>query len=1403
MSDRVDIELIEAVEFESVDRVRRLLAQGANANSRKRVSLTARVKEERLLRKGGLFYSDQYETIVDARTDAIECESVLGLAIMRGNEDIVRALLENGADPNMEIAWKISSWGKSWDVAKWNDRRWYWTSSFLCPLMLAMARGGTWSFSSGGGTGELPYSDGTIYANRKGGNVLLDNPRREEDSYATIRLNPNLEIVKILIQYHANVTTGVLATAKRHSNSQFSEILESHPSERQNFPSQQTPNWAIIPDLNLTSQPTRQFPQQLANQHVTKREGVPSTDPNNLSRPPWQIDYRSIIKGEKIGEGGFGVVFRAEWTAIDVAAKYLKLENGASREAYRTTFYQEVAAWHAVGYHPNVVPLLGASWEAPQPVMISKFMKNGNVLDYLAKCKANGTSVDKLRVLHNIAAGMFYLHSVRDIVHADLKPQNALVDDDGSTLVADFGTSKILDLPSEGITGNRAGTGIYMPPERLEGGGATKEGDVFAFGVTAYRIWTERIPYSELGLEELVTLRLIDKGQRPLIKESDEMPHELQRLVCQCWDADPLVRPGFELIARRLKDMRGFTKFADQLKPKSSPAAFSGVTSEFWTLLEESTNADQMDEEDAGAVQIINAVEQNDLSNLKRLVSKSANGASGANGDPNSRKLVTLNCHVDKDDARSDTIQAESALAVAILNGNVDAVRVLLDHGANPNAPIGWKLSHSGKWDLAYWADNRWHFQYKFSSALMMALGGAGCKVTLSNGHTREHPFSPWQQDAENQGLLRVNLKGGHVVLDTPQKTGDQYRDGRIASLVQGHLNRWPETRVACVGVEEVVPGWTKLQMLFSPVVEDVEDFQDRDREWKGDGGPDAQIADNQPHGARDASTGSTRPPLAPSRDTRWDIYRTSRHFDSDTHNHRTSATTTAHTQGNSRRFSLPFDPNLTPTSTSPTTSTSMSISSPSSSPTETNGDNLAGLFLNGPHTGQKPASETAAPIPLHLYLPQLPTGSHTLAPSRSYAALRAPTPKEAMALLPVSEAEEEHEESKFTLAHSGSGVASIGAGVPLQADQNHTNASPVPNSTPAPQAHVAQSSRPPQRSRASNFTQTQELKRSSRDPPPSSVAALASTLSRAGSLFRTKPSTVMTFHSKSPSSSTTTSTSTTTSSSSGSSQSLPRPIIRMNGSAGAVGMRKSVVVASATASASARSGGESAGRERARAESWDATAGPALARAQAPSRTQSQGHFRENVVESPVSTSLPLPGPFLFHKHPTPPPSPDAVARLVADQLRASEDLRSENTTLTTQISLLSATHASSTSHLHTRIAELEKEVDALRGVKDALKGTGGPHWVGKKDVKRVMWAAAEFVARDTDEMGMQMGDVVFVNVVYPDGWASGFHTSKNATGFFPFACVSPTKPSGDRPAVTVNKDAPRRTASAAVTVI
>ncbi|KAJ3341470.1 hypothetical protein HDU93_004871 [Gonapodya sp. JEL0774] len=558
MSNTRDIQLIEAVENGQAPRVRQLLADGANPNARKRVTLTCRIGSE-------------------TKTDTAECESALALGILHANEDIVNALLEGGADANGVCGWKIADSWPLWTADRWSRRRWLRTILFSSALTLAVARGGKETWCSGD-TGDLPNSDNQLGISLKGGDMQIWDPNKRKDTcISPFTLHPSLPIVKLLLSHGAVVTERELDAAYKQPDGRFLQMLQNH----QFYPPTPVPSHTqpssppiIAPSSSPQSEPSSppitapSYPQPQPSPpaiHISSSNPIipPAAEirPQTPVRPVWHIHHTDVEVGEKLGQGSFGIVYKCEWSGITVAGKYLLLDTSPSeqpRESYKVAFDREVTAWHTAGYHPNIVPLIGASWESSHPLFLSKFMKNGDVVSFLQKNPVFATLKMKLRILCDIAAGMLYLHDIRNIVHADLKPQNTLVDDDYTTLVTDFGTAKIVDLPPSEATGMRIGTSAYMPPERLLGSGATKKGDVYAFGVTVFRIWTGRIPYSEDEFNGLPLDSIADRRRklRPLILESDIMPESLEQLVEECWDHFPAKRPVFGDILKRLKEIR-------------------------------------------------------------------------------------------------------------------------------------------------------------------------------------------------------------------------------------------------------------------------------------------------------------------------------------------------------------------------------------------------------------------------------------------------------------------------------------------------------------------------------------------------------------------------------------------------------------------------------------------------------------------------------------------------------------------------------------------------------------------------------------------------------------------------------------------------------------------------------
>ena len=208
----------------------------------------------------------------------------------------------------------------------------------------------------------------------------------------------------------------------------------------------------------------------------------------------------------KIGYGYFSDVYRGRWRDQTVAVKVL------TQATSRRVFDHEMTLWQSLD-HPNVLPLLGASSAAGEPpwFLVSPFMKNSNLVDYLRQAKRPVDSAMERRMVYEVAKGMAYLHR-RGVMHGDLKGTNILIDDDGHCVISDFGQSEMKNeafrlsgthparkLPYYSLVDGFAdedapgGTLRWQAPEIMGGataGHLTYHVDVYAFSIVCVEIFS-------------------------------------------------------------------------------------------------------------------------------------------------------------------------------------------------------------------------------------------------------------------------------------------------------------------------------------------------------------------------------------------------------------------------------------------------------------------------------------------------------------------------------------------------------------------------------------------------------------------------------------------------------------------------------------------------------------------------------------------------------------------------------------------------------------------------------------------------------------------------------------------------------------------------------------------------
>ncbi|KAJ3335654.1 hypothetical protein HDU93_004782, partial [Gonapodya sp. JEL0774] len=237
-----DRRLIDAVESGNPVDVRTILDAGASANVRKLVSLNVRVIEE----NGN----------VAPRTDTIECESALALAIIHNQPEIVEVLLASGATTG-EITWRDSTW---WDrdltIEEW-DTRWLLAYSFPSAICLAVGRGGTLTRLSDGQKAEAPDGKGRVAGNKPGGIVHIENPKSLDDVRVLMELKPSIAVVQALLSQGAPVTDVELKAAKANPDTTFFELLLRHATKSPDVNTSQAP---ASPQQSQASQHTQFLP---------------------------------------------------------------------------------------------------------------------------------------------------------------------------------------------------------------------------------------------------------------------------------------------------------------------------------------------------------------------------------------------------------------------------------------------------------------------------------------------------------------------------------------------------------------------------------------------------------------------------------------------------------------------------------------------------------------------------------------------------------------------------------------------------------------------------------------------------------------------------------------------------------------------------------------------------------------------------------------------------------------------------------------------------------------------------------------------------------------------------------------------------------------------------------------
>ena len=280
---------------------------------------------------------------------------------------------------------------------------------------------------------------------------------------------------------------------------------------------------------------------------------------------------------EKLGEGGMGVVYKAEDTKLDrpVALKFLAPHLLRDDEA-RKHFEREAKAAARLD-HPNICTVYEIDEAEGRTFIVMAYLEGETVRE---KIKARPLKLeDALEIAIQTAQGLQAAHE-KGITHRDIKSANLIVNPKSQVKIMDFGLAQLAEQSRLTKTATILGTPAYMSPEQAKRQPTDRRTDVWSLGVVIYEMVTGRLPF-EGEREDAVACSIVHQEPEPITAQRVGVPTDLDRIVGKAMAKSPDER--YQHVDEMLVDLRGLQKeqqaeAATAARPTPAPAPQSHRT---------------------------------------------------------------------------------------------------------------------------------------------------------------------------------------------------------------------------------------------------------------------------------------------------------------------------------------------------------------------------------------------------------------------------------------------------------------------------------------------------------------------------------------------------------------------------------------------------------------------------------------------------------------------------------------------------------------------------------------------------------------------------------------------------------------------------------------------------------